>query len=920
MVTRGASIIPTGADAQARAEEMGRKRVLVSTMAKNENTSKAFAWGLPAIMAAGFAGLLLVPEAQAQTPNQPAVDSSTGPAPVVDIVTPNSAGVSHNVYPDFNVYSNGVVLNNSTADGTAYLGVPVTANSNLASSGSASLILNEVTGTGGASLLAGVLEVFGGQADVIVANPNGVTCNGCSFYNTPRVTLTTGTPNLDSGTGALTGFTVDGTNTSNEIIIGDPGASSSYVAADVTGLSSFDVIARSIKVYGMINDSSATPQSEVGLVAGRNNYNYSSREATALSNDGTNKPTVGIDSGALGGAYAGKITLVSTESGVGINTPSDMTAVTGGINISADGKIVFGKAKAEQGNITATSIADAIDINGQVEAQGNLTLTAAGAVSVNSAGSAHSTQGSTVLADSFSNSGTFSSDETIDIETLTGDLTNDGLISGRTLKLTAAATLSNRVNSRLESTGAEFTISAQDLANEGEIDAATTLDAAVTDGLTNSGAVSGQVVKLAAFGLLYNQAGGHVTSSAGMTLSAHTLSNAGNIGAGTSLGVNNTTDLVNTGQMSANGALTASLSGDLTNTNSISGESVDMSADGSVTNEAGASITSGTGGTSLSGGALTNRGLIYSDGATSVAATSGDLTNSGSISGQSLQASALGALTNEAGGQLASAAEMALSGGTLANAGGIEAGSTLEVTAAGDLTNTGNITAEGDASFDVGGTLTNGTSPTPTDATIHAGGVLDIHAGELNNYGGFDYFAPAGELSGMYLNIVTGGDLQNSGNLFATEDVVIVSSGNVANSFGWIRAGNYISITAAGNFDNIVGLLQAPRGNFSAHTMQNAVLVRLDDELLLPKKRRNLIRAITAESVAKAVSGWDKDVLARFGATDTKVLDTIRLQLGDTFLMQRQQQQKQEGKGASNFPRPGKGASIRYAGARASAY
>jgi filamentous hemagglutinin len=905
---------------------MGRKQVLVSTMVKIENNSKAFAWGLPAIMAAGFAGLLLVPVAQAQTPNQPAVDSSTGPAPVVDIVTPNSAGVSHNIYPDFNVYSNGVVLNNSTADGTAYLGVPVTANSNLASSGSASLILNEVTGTGGASLLAGVLEVFGGQADVIVANPNGVTCNGCSFYNTPRVTLTTGTPNLDSGTGALTGFTVDGTNTSNEIIIGDPGATSSYVAADVTGLSSFDVIARSIKVYGMINDSSATPQSEVGLVAGRNNYNYSSREATALSNDDTNKPIVGIDSGALGGAYAGKITLVSTESGVGINTPSDMTAVTGGINISADGKIVFGKAKAEQGNITATSIADAIDINGQVEAQGNLTLTAAGAVTVSSAGSAHSTQGSTVLAGSFSNSGTFSSDETIDIETLTGDLTNDGLISGRTLKLTAAATLSNRVNSRLESTGAEFTISAQDLANEGEIDAATTLDAAVTDGLTNSGAVSGQVVKLAAFGLLYNQAGGHVTSSAGMTLSGHTLSNAGSIGAGTTLDVNNTTDLVNTGQMAANGTLTASLSGDLTNTNSISGESVDMTADGTVTNDTGASVTSGTGGTSLRGGTLTNRGSIYSDGATSVAATAGDLTNTGSISGESLQASASGTLANEASGQITSTAGMELSAGTLTNAGNIDAGTTFGAMVTGDLVNTGYITAEGDASFDVGGTLTNGTLLTPTDATIHAGGTLNIDAGALNNYGGFDYLTPRGEISGMYLNITTGGDVQNSGNLFATGDVIIVSYGNVSNSFGWIKAGNYISVTAAGNFDNIVGRLQAPDGNFSAQSMQNAVLVRPDDELLLPKKHRNVIRAITAERVAQAVASWDKAVLARFGVTDTKVLDTIRLQLGDTFLMQQQQQQQQkkQGKGASNLPKPGKGASVKYAGAaagaRASAY
>ena len=42
------------------------------------------------------------------------------------------------------------------------------------------------------SLLLGTLEVVGAEAVVIIANPNGIDCNACSFINASRVDLVTG--------------------------------------------------------------------------------------------------------------------------------------------------------------------------------------------------------------------------------------------------------------------------------------------------------------------------------------------------------------------------------------------------------------------------------------------------------------------------------------------------------------------------------------------------------------------------------------------------------------------------------------------------------------------------------------------------------------------------------------------------------
>ena len=127
-----------------------------------------------------------------------------------NIATPNSNGLSNNQVVSFDVNSDGTILNNSASDGTAQLGTTVTANPNITAGSEASLILFQVTGST-VSDLEGTIEVFGTEAGLIIANPNGITCAACGFINADGVDLVTGTYNIATGTYSISDndFTVN---------------------------------------------------------------------------------------------------------------------------------------------------------------------------------------------------------------------------------------------------------------------------------------------------------------------------------------------------------------------------------------------------------------------------------------------------------------------------------------------------------------------------------------------------------------------------------------------------------------------------------------------------------------------------------------------------------------------------------------
>ncbi|WP_347170023.1 DUF637 domain-containing protein [Pseudomonas salmasensis] len=349
--------------------------------------------------------------------------------PVVNIATPNGAGLSHNQFKDYNVGPNGVILNNGNgAMVNTQLGGIIVGNPNL-KGGAANVILNEVNG-GSPSQLRGYTEVAGQSAKVIVANPYGVTCSGCGFINTPNVTLTTGKPVLDAS-GQLQRYEVDG----GAVTIDGEGLNASNVER-------FDIITRSAKINAQINAR------ELNVIAGRNDVDAQSLKTTARADDGSTKPELAIDSSALGGMYAGAIKLVGTEAGVGVKLDGTLAASGGDIQLDANGRLSMAQAAAT-GNVKVT--AQNVDLTDKVYANGNVQVTSAQAL-VNRKSIAAG-QRIEINAASVNNTGIIEAGVAADnSRNTTGDLvvnaqtvtTSGNLLASRALAITAAQALTNQ--------------------------------------------------------------------------------------------------------------------------------------------------------------------------------------------------------------------------------------------------------------------------------------------------------------------------------------------------------------------------------------------------------------------------------------------------------------------------------------------
>ena len=315
---------------------------------------------------------------QSPTSRTPTITAAANGVPVVNIATPNSNGLSHNQYNDFNVHQQGLILNNTNQDLTrSQLGGLITANPNLATTGPAGYILNEVVSSN-SSMLQGVVEVHGTQAQVIIANPNGITCNGCGFINTPRVVLSTGVPVI-TPQGRFSALRVEnGTITIGEngnIITGQNGE-------QLQPVSVFDLVSRRIRIEGPLSAGQ-----ELNLIVGRNSYLHQTGLITPLPPDPDNPdsvPDISIDSSLLGGMYANRIIITSTEQGAGINIQGQLYANTNNLTITAQGRLIANniQARGQQGQVSLTSN-QSISLSGFLYSANSLTLSAPNLITIN---------------------------------------------------------------------------------------------------------------------------------------------------------------------------------------------------------------------------------------------------------------------------------------------------------------------------------------------------------------------------------------------------------------------------------------------------------------------------------------------------------------------------------------------------------
>ncbi|MBI6547663.1 hemagglutinin repeat-containing protein [Xenorhabdus lircayensis] len=253
------------------------------------------------------------------------IQADTGAA-VVNIVAPSESGLSHNQYQDFNVSQMGAVFNNSLEGGQSQLAGDLSANSNL-NGQVASVILNEVISRN-PSFLLGEQEVFGIAADYVLANPNGITCNGCGFINTNQASLVVGNPLVENG--VLQGFsTFDNQNALN---IKNNGLSHSDV---------LNLIAPKIDSNGQVVTSKA-----LNITTGNNQI---SADGQILSSQQASIGT--LDSYYLGSMQAGRIRLLNTAEGSGVNLQGKMIT-DDGIDIESYGDVKLEAATLKGGDIT----------------------------------------------------------------------------------------------------------------------------------------------------------------------------------------------------------------------------------------------------------------------------------------------------------------------------------------------------------------------------------------------------------------------------------------------------------------------------------------------------------------------------------------------------------------------------------------
>ena len=373
----------------------------------------------------------IVADRNAAAAQQAAILKSSNGTTQVNIQTPSKAGVSRNVFSQFDVGTDGAILNNSRKNAQTQLAGWVEGNPYLAR-GEARVILNEVNSSD-PSRLSGYTEIAGGRAELVIANPAGITCAGCGFINASRTTLTTGQALMDQG--KLTGFDVTG----GKVRIDGDGM-------DSLGSDYAQIIAKTAEI------NAGVYAKNLDVITGSNQVSYEEEGADTVvtandstsNNNATNNATgVALDVSALGAMYAGKIRLIGTDKGMGVTNAGSIVASAGGLQLDNNGNLInSGSLIANQGKVNIVTKGFDVDNSGTI---------------------ASSRDTATLNSSTLNNSGVISSRDTLQLQQ-TGAISNSGEIS--TGSFDVKATSLNNSGSLLQTGSGNLTIDSSQLLNK----------------------------------------------------------------------------------------------------------------------------------------------------------------------------------------------------------------------------------------------------------------------------------------------------------------------------------------------------------------------------------------------------------------------------------------------------------------------
>ncbi|WP_240687903.1 hemagglutinin repeat-containing protein [Burkholderia sp. SRS-25] len=626
---------------------------------------------LAVLVAAGVMPIWANAQVVAGGAHAPSVIQTQNGLQQVNINRPGSSGVSMNTYNQFDVPKPGIILNNSPVNVQTQLGGIIGGNPNFQAGDAARLIVNQVN-SNNPSFIRGKVEIGGAAAQLVIANQAGLVVDGGGFINTSRATLTTGNPNFGPD-GSLTGFSV------NQGLISVVGA-----GLDTANVDQVDLLARAVQI------NAKAYAKNLNVVAGSNQVDYNTLNATPIAGNGA-APTIAIDVSQLGGMYANRVFLVSSENGVGVANAGDIAAQAGDLTLQANGRLVLSGHTNAAGNMSL-SAAGGIQNSGVTYGKQSVTVNT-GAADLTNTGALTAQQNLTANVGSLNSTGTLgagiNADSTVDPS---GDLsvTSAGQLS---------ATGTNSAGGNAAFTGSGVDLSNSATAANGNLALTATAGDANLAGSTVSakGAVNAQ-----ASGTVINDRG-NLSSGAGMTLGGGNLSNQG-------------------GRANSQGPLSVQMAGTVSNQNG-------MLSSQSTADVRGSAIQN-------------NAGLIQSAGKQTIAGTSVD--NSAgrliSLNADGLLVTATGALTNAAGanvsgdpgGVIGGKGDVIVQGNMVTNSGSVSADANLHVIGQSVDNGNGILHAGQTATVDAGNRFANANGRVEGQSAVLNGTTLDNSLGSVN--------------------------------------------------------------------------------------------------------------------------------------------------------------------------------------------